>query len=68
MKILSVIILTLTLFSCSDVKKNIDTSLSTEGCLEIEDSLFRCENEEVTCYIFSGYKKGGMTCKFKENK
>lgn len=36
------------------------------------DYVFRCENDEVICYLFrhkSGYGgMGGMSCKFKELK
>lgn len=40
-------------------------------CQEIDSNKFaytfiRCENNEVVCYMFDGYKKGGMNCKFKE--
>lgn len=42
-------------------------------CQEIDDgkifrriSFIRCENDEVVCYLFQDYNKGGMSCKFKE--
>lgn len=25
----------------------------------------RCENDEVVCYIFHGYRDGGLFCNFK---
>ena len=28
----------------------------------------RCENDEVVCYIYSGLKKGGVSCNFKETR
>lgn len=28
-------------------------------------SLYRCENEEVICYIANGAKKSGIFCNFK---
>ena len=29
--------------------------------------IWRCENNEVVCYMFSSYKEGGgISCKFKE--
>lgn len=31
-------------------------------------SVYRCENDEVICYIISGIKKGGISCKFKEQE
>lgn len=27
--------------------------------------LHRVENDEVICYIYRGYQKGGLSCKFK---
>lgn len=31
-------------------------------------SIYRCENDEVICYITSGAKQGGISCKFKEQE
>ena len=28
--------------------------------------MYRCENDDVVCYIYDGMKKGGVSCKFKE--
>lgn len=28
----------------------------------------RCENDEAICYIYDGYKAGGLSCKFKEQE
>ena len=28
-------------------------------------NLFRCENDEVVCYIFDAYREGGLSCNFK---
>lgn len=28
---------------------------------------YRCENDEVVCYVYSGRYDGGISCKFKEN-
>lgn len=30
--------------------------------------IYRCENNEVICYITSGGKQGGVSCKFKEQE
>ena len=30
--------------------------------------IYRCENDEVVCYITSGDKEGGISCKFKEQE
>lgn len=30
--------------------------------------IYRCENDEVVCYIYDGIKKGGVSCKFKEQE
>lgn len=27
--------------------------------------LYRLENDEVICYVYKGYQKGGLSCKFK---
>lgn len=32
----------------------------------INNEIYRCENDEVVCYIYDGIKKGGISCKFKE--
>lgn len=32
------------------------------------NEIYRCENDEVICYIFDGLKKGGIFCKFKEQE
>jgi hypothetical protein len=32
----------------------------------ISKSIYRCENDEVICYLYSGVKQGNITCKFKE--
>lgn len=31
-------------------------------------NIYRCENDEVICYITSSGKKGGISCKFKEQE
>lgn len=41
--------------------------LETKGFNSLS-SITRCENEEVVCYVFEGVKKGGISCKFKEDK
>lgn len=41
--------------------------LETKG-VSILSSITRCENKEVICYILEGYKKGGISCKFKGDK
>lgn len=30
------------------------------------NEIYRCENDEVICYIYVGMNKGGVSCKFKE--
>lgn len=30
--------------------------------------MYRCENDEVICYYYENYYKGGMSCKFKEQE
>ena len=49
--------------------------VATMTCKEIEIKenspwvyIYRCENNEVICYITSGAKKGGISCKFKEQE
>ena len=32
----------------------------------ISKSVYRCENDEVICYLYSGVKQGNIICKFKE--
>ena len=29
-------------------------------------AIYRCENDEVVCYLYNGIKQGNITCKFKE--
>lgn len=55
------------------MKKYIMLFALTLVCQEIDDnpnfrrvSFMRCENDEVVCYLFQDYYKGGMSCKFKE--
>lgn len=47
-----------------------DGGNSSMGCDLVDDSfstanVYRCENDEVICYIMSGYQKGGISCEFK---
>lgn len=35
-------------------------------CTKMGNGIYRCENEEAICYIYDGYKEGGIDCKFKE--
>lgn len=32
----------------------------------ISKSIYRCENDEVICYLYNGVKQGNIACKFKE--
>ena len=48
----------------------VETEIPNERFLHI-DRVFRCENDEVVCYIvFDNYSsssgRGGMSCKFKD--
>lgn len=60
-------LLLVTALTCRVVK----TEIPNERFLYI-DRVFRCENDEVVCYLFwnnSGVGgSGGMSCKFKELK
>lgn len=47
----------------------------TMTCKDIEikgksfwGKIYRCENDEVVCYYVFGDKKGGLSCKFKEQE
>lgn len=49
--------------------------VATMTCKEIDVegsrpwvNIYRCENDEVICYVVSGAKKGGISCKFKEQE
>lgn len=33
---------------------------------QFSGNMFRCENDEVICYYFTGSYKGGISCKFKD--
>ena len=33
-----------------------------------DENVTRWENEEVVCYIYRGFYKGGISCKWKETK
>lgn len=52
------------------MKKYIMLFALTLVCQTVDDnktfiSFMRCENDEVVCYLFQDYYKGGMSCKFK---
>ena len=32
---------------------------------QADSNIYRYENEEVICYIYEGYKAGGLSCKWK---
>lgn len=46
------------------------TAMTCEGVETKGDApwsaIYRCENKEVICYVISGIKRGGISCKFKE--
>ena len=42
--------------------------LKMECSKSLSKRLYRCENLEVICYKFSGYKVGGLSCKWKGEK
>ena len=54
-KILCCLII-VTAFTCKSVYSN------------LYNEIYRCENDEVVCYIYDGFKKGGVSCKFKGEK
>lgn len=38
-------------------------------CTKMTDGVYRCENDEVVCYVFKEFKTGGgISCKFKEQE
>lgn len=43
------------------------TCKTIDTCFTCPD-VIRCENDEVICYWFRGYYKGGVSCKWKELK
>ena len=52
------------------MKKYIMLFALTLVCQKIDNnknfiSFMRCENDEVVCYLFQGYDRGGMSCEFK---
>lgn len=48
--------------------------LSLTACNQENNGIYadeivtRWENEEVVCYIYRGFYKGGISCKWKETK
>lgn len=34
----------------------------------ISERYKRCENDEVVCYVLIGSRRGGLSCKFKEEE
>lgn len=68
------IILLCVIFALLGNKTKADDTLSEASrlhlnCVRIQDedvfAIYRCFNDEVVCYIMSGIKKGGMSCRFK---
>lgn len=49
-------LLIVTAFICQEVKTPWNSDVR----------MFRCENDEVICYYFKDFRKGGMSCKFKD--
>lgn len=43
------------------------TAMTCEPVYEtVSKAIYRCENDEVICYLYNGIKQGNITCKFKE--
>ena len=43
------------------------TAFTCEPVYEtMSKAIYRCENDEVICYLYNGIQQGNMTCKFKE--
>ena len=45
------------------------TAFTCEPVYEtVSKVIYRCENDEVVCYLYNGVKQGNITCKFKEQE
>lgn len=59
-KIVWMTLLSILISSCKPPKNDTDTVGKVSG-----GDIRRFENNEVICYIYKGYKKGGISCYFK---
>lgn len=56
-----------------NILNNIVTTLIAEKVwtpngYHLDSGLHRYENNEVICYVLTGYRKGGLSCKWKKTK
>lgn len=64
MKLLYIILISL--LCCEARANNLDCKkIDIEKKIPFSIYGYRCENEEVICYYFSGFREGGLSCKFK---
>ena len=59
------VFLTVFLGGCNsqDTKaEDVKSPFELENCVNVGHQVKRCENVEVVCYLFDGYKEGGISC------
>lgn len=60
-----IVLIALLVMSCSSPDpKDITTQVSCTVVWGMEGAVTRCHDDElnVTCYVFAGYSKGGISC------
>ena len=70
MKLIKLTLLLFLLAACEDIERKPSSSLCirAKGMTPNDYQMYRCENNEVICYVISGSHRAGTSCKFKRNQ